>query len=65
MGIPILRQGDSIFISDKDKADLLNKHFESVFTRDNSFFFSIPIFYVFYQRQFLHPHPLLPIVLTF
>ena len=22
-------------ISDKDKADLLNKHFESVFTRDN------------------------------
>jgi len=35
MGIPTLRQGDSIFISDKDKADLLNKHFESVFTRDN------------------------------
>ena len=35
MGIPTLRQGDSIFISDKDKANLLNKHFESVFTRDN------------------------------
>ena len=35
MGIPTLRQGDSIFISAKDKADLLNKHFESVFTRDN------------------------------
>ena len=35
MGIPALRQGDSIFTSDKDKADLLNKHFESVFTRGN------------------------------
>ena len=35
MGIPTLRQGDSIFISDKDKAELLNNHFESVFTRDN------------------------------
>ena len=35
MGIPVLRQGDSIFISNKDKAELLNNHFESVFTRDN------------------------------
>ena len=37
LGIPTLRQGDSVFISDKDKADLLNKHFESVFTKDNGF----------------------------
>ena len=37
MGIPTLRQGDSVFISDKDKANLLNKQFESVFTRDNGF----------------------------
>ena len=34
-GIPILRQGDSIFISDKDKADALNDYFQSVFTKDN------------------------------
>ena len=34
-GIPILRQGDSIFTSDKDKADALNDYFQSVFTKDN------------------------------
>ena len=34
-GIPILRQGDSIFTSDKDKADVLNDYFQSVFTKDN------------------------------
>ena len=42
MGIPTLRQGDSVFISDKDKANLLNKQFESVFTRDNGFLPSTP-----------------------
>ena len=34
-GIPILRQGDSVFISDKDNAQALNDYFQSVFTKDN------------------------------
>ncbi|XP_048583255.1 uncharacterized protein LOC125562943 [Nematostella vectensis] len=34
-GIPTLRQGNSMFISDKDKAEALNKYFESVFTMDD------------------------------
>ena len=34
-GIPILRQGDSIFISEGDKAEALNDYFQSVFTKDN------------------------------
>ena len=34
-GIPILRQGRSIFISDKDNAEALRDYFQSVFTKDN------------------------------
>ena len=34
-GIPVLRKGDSIFTSDKDKAEALNDYFQSVFTKDN------------------------------
>ena len=34
-GIPILRQGRSIFISDKDNAEVLRDYFQSVFTKDN------------------------------
>ena len=34
-GIPILRQGHSIFISDKDNAEALKDYFQSVFTKDN------------------------------
>ena len=34
-GIPILRQGHSIFISDKDNAEALRDYFQSVFTKDN------------------------------
>ena len=33
--IPTLRQGDSIFISEGDKAEALNDYFQSVFTKDN------------------------------
>ena len=43
MGISTLRQGDSVFISDKDKANLLNKQFESVFTRIMVFFLRPPL----------------------
>ena len=35
IGVPTLRQGESLFISEKDKADSLNKYFESVFTKDD------------------------------
>ena len=34
-GIPILRQGRSIFISDKDNAEALRDYFQSVLTKDN------------------------------
>ena len=33
--IPMLRQGDSIFTSDKDKAEALNYYFQGVFIKDN------------------------------
>ena len=33
--IPMLRQGHSIFISDKDNVETLNDYFQSVFTKDN------------------------------
>ena len=35
LSIPMLRQGDSIFISDKDKTEALNDYFQSVFTKDS------------------------------
>ena len=35
IGVPTLRQGESPYISEKDKADALNKYFESVFTKDD------------------------------
>lgn len=38
----MLRQGDSIFISDKDKAEVLNDYFQSVFTKDDGL---LPTFY--------------------
>ena len=34
-GIPILRDDTSIYINAKDKAKILNKHFQSVFTTDD------------------------------
>ena len=35
IGIPTLRHGESIYISDKEKAEALNYYFQSVFTKDN------------------------------
>ena len=38
IGIPTLRHGESIYISDKEKAEALNNYFKSVFTTDNGLF---------------------------
>ena len=35
LGIPSLRKDNNIYISAKDKAEILSQHFQSVFTQDN------------------------------
>ncbi|KXJ08786.1 hypothetical protein AC249_AIPGENE26629 [Exaiptasia diaphana] len=35
IGIPTLYSGDSVYISDSDKAEVLNTFFQSIFTQDN------------------------------
>ena len=35
IGIPTLRHGEPIYISDKEKAEALNDYFQSIFTKDN------------------------------
>ena len=36
IGIPPLRVGDKVFDSNEGKADILNKHFQSVFTLEDT-----------------------------
>ena len=36
IGIPPLRVGDNVFDSNEGKADILNKHFQSVFTLEDT-----------------------------
>ena len=55
IGTPSLRHGESIYISDKEKAEALNDFFQSVFTKDKmSLFLSLPVHNLYFFIVFSH-----------